>query len=73
MLKIIMQGSGVVSDLVVIYDEVYDIVLYMLYFLENYDEQCIVSLDFVGDVDKGKFVLVVSVLISCVFILLYFG
>lgn len=46
-LKTIMQGSGAVSDLVAIHDEVRDIAPHMLHFLENHDEQRIASPDFV--------------------------
>ena len=72
-LKTIMQGSGAVSDLVAIHDEVRDIAPHMLHFLENHDEQRIASPDFAGDADKGKPALAVSALISRAPTLLYFG
>ena len=72
-LKTIMQGSGAVSDLVAIHDEVRDIAPHMLHFLENHDEQRIASPDFAGDADKGKPALAVSALISSAPTLLYFG
>lgn len=72
-LKKIMQGSGAVSDLVAIHDEVRDIAPHMLHFLENHDEQRIASPDFAGDADKGKPALAVSALISSAPTLLYFG
>ena len=68
-----MQGSGAVSDLVAIHDEVRDIAPHMLHFLENHDEQRIASPDFAGDADKGKPALAVSALISRAPTLLYFG
>ena len=72
-LKTIMQGSGAVSDLVAIHDEVRDIAPHMLHFLENHDEQRIASPDLAGDADKGKPALAVSALISRAPTLLYFG
>ena len=72
-LKTIMQGSGAVSDLVAIHDEVRDIAPHMLHFLENHDEQRIASPDFAGDAVKGKPALAVSALISRAPTLLYFG
>merc|ERR1712187_1078297 len=44
-LKTIMQGSGEVSKLVTIHDEINDIAPHMLHFLENHDEQRIASPD----------------------------
>ena len=72
-LKKIMQGSGAVSDLVAIHEEIRDIAPHMLHFLENHDEQRIASPDFAGDAEKGKPALAVSALISSAPTLLYFG
>ena len=72
-LKTIMQGSGEVSKLVTIHDEINDIAPHMLHFLENHDEQRIASPDFAGSAQKGKPALAVSALISSSPTLLYFG
>jgi glycosidase len=72
-LKGIMQGTGDVSDLVAIHNEVSDIAPSMLHFLENHDEQRIASPDFAGSAEKGKPALAVSALISSSPTLLYFG
>lgn len=72
-LKGIMQGTGKVSDLVAIHNEVKDIAPSMLHFLENHDEQRIASPDFAGSAEKGKPALAVSALISSSPTLLYFG
>ena len=72
-LKIIMQGSGKVSELVSVHNQVSDIAPHMLHFLENHDEQRIASEDFAGSAEKGKPALAVSALISSSPTLLYFG
>ncbi|WP_334062044.1 alpha-amylase family protein [Alteromonas genovensis] len=72
-LKTIMQGSGKVSDLVSVHNQISDIAPHMLHFLENHDEQRIASEDFAGSAEKGKPALAVSALISSSPTLLYFG
>lgn len=72
-LKAIMQGSGKVSDLVSVHNQISDIAPHMLHFLENHDEQRIASEDFAGSAEKGKPALAVSALISSSPTLLYFG
>lgn len=72
-LKTIMQGSGKVSELVSVHNQISDIAPHMLHFLENHDEQRIASEDFAGSAEKGKPALAVSVLISSSPTLLYFG
>ncbi len=72
-LKTIMQGSGKVSELVSVHNQISDIAPHMLHFLENHDEQRIASEDFAGSAEKGKPALAVSALISSSPTLLYFG
>ena len=72
-LKTIMQGSGKVSELVSVHNQISDIAPHMLHFLENHDEQRIASEDFAGSAERGKPALAVSALISSSPTLLYFG
>ena len=72
-LKRIMQGTGKVSDLVLVHQEIQDIAPHMLHFLENHDEQRIASPEFAGTAEKGKPAMAVSALISASPTLLYFA
>ncbi len=72
-LKRIMQGTGKVSDLVIVHQEIQDIAPHMLHFLENHDEQRIASPEFAGTAEKGKPAMAVSALISASPTLLYFA
>nr|WP_189406689.1 alpha-amylase family protein [Alteromonas halophila] len=72
-LKTIMQGTGTVSALLDVHQQVSDIAPSMLHFLENHDEQRIASPAFAGDAMKGKPAMVVSALISASPIMYYFG
>lgn len=72
-LKAVMQGHGDTASLASIQNNVSDIDVHMLHFLENHDEQRIASPEFAGDMHKGKPALVISALISKSPTMLYFG
>ncbi|MEM0910517.1 MAG: alpha-amylase family glycosyl hydrolase [Pseudomonadota bacterium] len=72
-LKAVMQGQGDAIKLEMNQNELADIEMHMLHFLENHDEQRIASPDFAGDAKKGIPALAVSALISRSPTMLYFG
>lgn len=72
-LKLLMQGKGNASSVLAAQQQVQDIDLHMLKFLENHDEQRIASPEFAGNPLKGKPAMVVSALIGTAPTMLYFG
>ena len=72
-LKKIMQGKAPADRLIKIQRDMADIEGSMLHFLENHDEQRLVSQAFAGDAVKGKPAMVVSATISTSPTLIYFG
>lgn len=72
-LKLVMQGKGPTSALVVTQQRMADIEHHMLHFLENHDEQRISSPEFAGNAQKGLPAMVVSSTISTSPTMLYFG
>ena len=72
-LKHVMQGHGSTNNIPPIQEDLKDIEHHMLHFLENHDEQRIVSPDFAGNAEKGKPAMVVSATISTSPTMVYFG
>lgn len=72
-LKALMQGTGSADALIAVQQELSDIEMHMLHFLENHDEQRIASPEFAGSAEKGRPAMVVSTLISRSPTLVYFA
>jgi len=72
-LKRIMQGKQPAASLNESLEKSADIDQYMVYFLENHDEQRIASEGFAGSAEKGKPGMVVSSLVSQSATMLYFA
>ena len=72
-LKAVAQGNASAQTITSCWQQVDDIRLHMLNFLENHDEQRIASDFFVGDANKGRAPLLVSALMSKNPFMLYFG
>nr|WP_241077778.1 alpha-amylase family glycosyl hydrolase [Flavimarina sp. Hel_I_48] len=72
-LKYIMQGYGSTDHIAPIIEAQHDIEGHLLHFLENHDEQRIVSPDFAGNAEKGKPAMVVSATITTAPTMVYFG
>lgn len=72
-LKAIIQNRAPTDVIAQVQSGMADIESHMLHFLENHDEQRIVSPEFAGDAQKAKPAMVVSALISRSPTMLYFG
>jgi len=72
-IKHIMKGYGWTDHIVNVQNELSDINDHMLRFLENHDEQRIVSADFAGSAEKGKPAMVVSATLNTAPTMIYFG
>lgn len=72
-LKAVAQGNASAQNITNCWQQVDDIQLHMLNFLENHDEQRIASEFFVGDARKGRAPLLVSALMNKNPFMVYFG
>ncbi|MFT4670055.1 MAG: hypothetical protein ACI9HJ_001633 [Ulvibacter sp.] len=72
-LKEVIQVKSILYGLSDIQKSMKDIERHMLHFLENQDEQRLVSSEFAGPPEKGKSLMVVSATISSAPTMIYFG
>jgi hypothetical protein len=72
-LKEVIQVKSILDGLLDIQKSIKDIERHMLHFLENHDEQRLVSFEFAGTPEKGKPLMVVSATISSAPTMIYFG